>query len=273
VLDLTIAISVKNEEVNLPNCIDAIGRDFARRIVLLDSGSTDLSIQIARSREVEVLEFFWNGKFPKKRNWFLKEHTPLSKWVLFLDADEYLTSHFKEELKKLLPHTQHAGFWLSYSVYFQGRKLKGGYPLDKLALFRVGSGEYERIDEDTWSNLDMEVHEHPIVKGSVGFIRSKIDHQDFRGVSHWIAKHNQYSSWEAARFIRYASDPIVRVQWTWRQKIKYSLMRTPFLGIAYFFGSFFLMGGWRDGFTGLSYAILKMSYFTQIYCKYKEKSV
>jgi len=193
--------------------------------------------------------------------------------VLFLDADEYLTSQFKEELKKLLPHTQHAGFWLSYSVYFQGRKLKGGYPLDKLALFRVGSGEYERIDEDTWSNLDMEVHEHPIVKGSVGFIRSKIDHQDFRGVSHWIAKHNQYSSWEAARFIRYASDPIVRVQWTWRQKIKYSLMRTPFLGIAYFFGSFFLMGGWRDGFTGLSYAILKMSYFTQIYCKYKEKSV
>jgi glycosyltransferase involved in cell wall biosynthesis len=159
--------------------IDAIGRDFARRIVLLDSGSTDLSIEIARSREVEVLEFFWNGKFPEKRNWFLKEHTPLSKWVLFLDADEYLTSQFKEELKKLLPHTQHAGFWLSYSVYFQGRRLKGGYPLDKLALFRVGSGEYERIDEDSWSDLDMEVHEHPLINGSVGFIRSKIAIQTF----------------------------------------------------------------------------------------------
>ena len=272
-LNLTIAIPTKNEQINLVTCLDAIGKDFAQRIVLLDSGSTDRTLRIAHDRGLDVLNFDWDGRFPKKRNWFLQGHAPHTKWILFLDADEYLTPQFKEELNRVLPNSPHAGFWLSYSVYFQGRKLKGGYPLDKLALFRVGSGEYERIDEDTWSDLDMEVHEHPIINGSVGFIHSKIDHQDFRGVSHWVSKHNQYSSWEAARFIRYANDPNVRVRWTWRQKIKYSLMRTPFLGIAYFFGSFFLMGGWRDGFTGLSYAILKMSYFTQIYCKYKEKSV
>ena len=271
-LDLTIAIPTKNEELNLPQCLEAIGSSFAKQIVVLDSDSIDETCSIAKKYGVEVLEFGWNGRFPKKRNWFLCEHPPQTRWVLFLDCDEFLTPQFKEELKLVLPNTQNAGFWLSYSVYFQGRKLKGGYPLDKLSLFRVGSGEYERIDEDTWSDLDMEVHEHPIINGSVGFIHSKIDHQDFRGVSRWVAKHNQYSSWEAARFIRYASDPVVRTQWTCRQKIKYSLMRTPFLGIAYFFGSFFLMGGWRDGFTGLSYAILKMSYFTQIYCKYKEKS-
>jgi glycosyltransferase involved in cell wall biosynthesis len=269
-LDLTIAIPIKNEQVNLINCLDSIGVDFAQRIVLLDSGSTDGTLPIAHDRGLDVMQFNWDGRFPKKRNWFLKRHTPQTKWILFLDADEYVTPQFKEELKRVLPNTQHTGFWLSYSVYFQGKKLKGGYPLDKLALFRVGSGEYERIDEDAWSDLDMEVHEHPIINGSVGFIHSKIDHQDFRGVSHWVSKHNQYSSWEAARFIRYASDPDVRTQWTCRQKIKYSFMRTPFLGIAYFFGSFFLMGGWRDGFIGLSYAILKMSYFTQIYCKYKE---
>jgi glycosyltransferase involved in cell wall biosynthesis len=271
-LDLTIAISTKNEKFNLSQCLEAISPSFGTKIVVLDSGSTDETCSIAKEFGAEVLQFRWNGRFPKKRNWFLREHPPQTKWVLFLDADEYLTPQFKEELNRVLPNSPHAGFWLSYSVYFQGRKLKGGYPLDKLALFRVGSGEYECIDEDTWSDLDMEVHEHPIINGSVGFIRSKIDHQDFRGVSHWLSKHNQYSSWETARFIRYASDPNVRARWTWRQKIKYSLMRTPFLGIAYFFGSFFLMGGWRDGFTGLSYAILKMSYFTQIYCKYKEKS-
>jgi glycosyltransferase involved in cell wall biosynthesis len=270
-LDLTIAIPTKNEELNLPQCLEAIGSSFAKQIVVLDSGSIDETCSIAKKYGVEVLEFAWNGRFPKKRNWFLCEHPPQTRWVLFLDCDEFLTPQFKEELKRVLPNTQNAGFWLSYSVYFQGTRLKGGYPLDKLALFRVGSGEYERIDEDAWSDLDMEVHEHPIINGSVGFIHSKIDHQDFRGVSHWVSKHNQYSSWEAARFIRYANDPNVRVRWTWRQKIKYSLMRTPFLGIAYFFGSFFLMGGWRDGFTGLSYAILKMSYFTQIYCKYNEK--
>jgi glycosyltransferase involved in cell wall biosynthesis len=132
---------------------------------------------------VEVVEFRWNGQFPKKRNWFLREHTPKTEWVLFIDADEYLTPEFKEEVRRVLPGTKHAGFWLHYSIYFLGKKLKGGYPLDKLALFRVGAGEYERIEEDHWSDLDMEVHEHPVLEGTVGKIRARIDHPDMRGTS------------------------------------------------------------------------------------------
>ncbi|MEX1116817.1 MAG: glycosyltransferase family 2 protein [Akkermansiaceae bacterium] len=270
VLDLTIAIPARNEERNLPDCLRAIGQDFAKHVVLLDSGSTDRTGEIAREHGVEVVEFRWNGQFPKKRNWFLREHTPKTKWVLFLDADEYLTPDFKEEVRRVLPATKHAGFWLHYSIYFLGKKLKGGYPLDKLALFRVGAGEYERIEEDHWSDLDMEVHEHPVLEGSVGKIRARIDHQDMRGTSYYVWKHNEYSSWEAARFLRYAGDPATRAHWTWKQKLKYRLMQTPFIGIVYFFGSFVLMGGFRDGFTGLAFAILKMSYFTQVYCKLRE---
>lgn len=269
-IDLTIAIPVKNEECNLPGCLDAIGDGFAERIVVLDSGSTDGTARIAKERGVEVLDFHWNGRFPKKRNWFLREHRPQTRWVLFLDADEFPTVEFKEELRRTLPSTTHSGFWLHYSIYFMGRKLRGGYPLDKLALFRVGSGEYERIDESSWSNLDMEIHEHPLINGTVGSIRARIDHRDNRSVSHWVLKHNEYASWEAARFQLSAENPAIRSQWTAKQKIKYSLMRTPFLGMAYFFGSFLLMGGWRDGFTGLSFAILKMAYFTQVSCKIRE---
>jgi glycosyltransferase involved in cell wall biosynthesis len=270
-LDLTIAIPAKNEELNLLGCLEAIGTGFAERVVVLDSGSTDATADIARRQGAEVLDFRWNGRFPKKRNWFLREHPPQTRWVLFLDADEFLTAEFKDELRRTLPSTAHSGFWLHYSIYFMGRKLKGGYPLDKLALFRMGAGEYEKIDEERWSGLDMEVHEHPVINGTVGSIRARIDHRDVRGVEHWVAKHNEYSSWEAARFRRYAGDPAVRAQWTVKQKIKYSLMKTPFLGIAYFFGSFLLMGGWRDGLAGLSFAILKMSYFTQVGCKLAEK--
>jgi len=269
-LDLTIAIPARNEERNLPACLKAIGTGWARRVVVVDSGSTDRTREIARELGAEVLEFYWNGQFPKKRNWFLREHRPDTTWVLFLDADEFVTPEFKEELCRTLPATPHAGFWLHYSIYFLGSKLKGGYPLDKLALFRVGKGEYEVIKENRWSDLDMEVHEHPVIEGSVGRIRSCIDHQDMRGTWHYVSKHNEYSSWEAARFLRAAGDPAVRVKWTWKQKIKYRLMRTPFLGPVYFLGSFVLMGGWRDGFTGLAFAILKMSYFTQVYCKLRE---
>ena len=116
----------------------------------------------------------------------------------------------------------------------------------------------------------MEVHEHPVLEGTVGKIRARIDHQDMRGTSYYVWKHNEYSSWEAARFLRYAGNSSIRAQWTWKQRLKYRLMQTPFIGIVYFFGSYLLMGGFRDGFTGLAFAILKMSYFTQVYCKLRE---
>ncbi len=161
--------------------------EFCRDVVVLDSGSTDGTAEIAREWGVRVLDFQWNGRFPKKRNWFLREHTPATRWVLFLDADEYLTEEFKVEARQALASDRCAGYWLSYTIHFLGCRLVGGYPLRKLALFRVGAGEYERIDEEAWSRLDMEVHEHPVLSGEIGLIRARIDHQDFRGVSHYVA--------------------------------------------------------------------------------------
>lgn len=270
-LDITIAIPAKNEERNLPGCLEAIGKDLAKEIVVIDSGSTDRTKEIAMEYGAKVVEFDWNGKFPKKRNWYLRNHTPTTKWILFLDADEYLTEAFKEELRTKLDNEDKVGYWLNFTIYFMGKKLKGGYPLKKLALFQVGAGEYEKIEEDMWSNLDMEIHEHPILDGEVGTIKSKIDHQDFRGVSHYVNKHNGYSDWEAQRFMKVFHDTDISKKWTWKQKIKYKLMKSSFIGPAYFLGSFFLLGGWKDGSRGFAFAILKMSYFTQIYCKIKEE--
>jgi glycosyltransferase involved in cell wall biosynthesis len=80
-LDLTIAIPVRNEEQNLAGCLEAIGPDLARRIVIIDSGSTDQTVEIARKMGAEVVDFSWNGRFPKKRNWFLQNHPPTTKCV------------------------------------------------------------------------------------------------------------------------------------------------------------------------------------------------
>ena len=269
-LDLTIAIPVLNEERNLPGCLAAIGTGLASKIVLLDSGSTDSTCSIAEKFGAQVVDFKWDGKFPKKRNWFLRNYQLTTKWILFIDADEYLTENFKNEMRECLNRDDKVGYWLSYTIYFLGKQLKGGYPLRKLALFRVGAGEYERIDEDQWSKLDMEVHEHPILQGEIGVIKSKIDHQDFRGVSHYVIKHNEYASWEAGRFIKMADDPNIISKWTWKQRLKYRLMKSVLIGPAYFCGSFFLLGGFRDGARGWAFAVLKMSYFTQVYCKIRE---
>lgn len=268
-LDLTIAIPVRNEEKNLAKCLQAIGPDLAKQVVVIDSGSTDNTVSIAREHGVAVIQFVWDGKFPKKRNWYLRNHTPATKWVMFLDADEFLTEAFKSELRETLSRNDATvGYWLRYTIYFLGKVNKGGYFLHKLALFQVAAGEYERIDEEQWSKLDMEIHEHPVLHGEVGMIRSKIDHQDLRGVSYYVTKHNEYSSWEAARYLKTINE--ARGHFTWMQRVKYGLMRTPWLGPIYFLGSFFLMGGFRDGSRGFAFAILKMAYFTQVYLKIRE---
>jgi glycosyltransferase involved in cell wall biosynthesis len=272
-LSLTIAIPIKNEAVLLQGCIDAIGTNFAAKIIILDSGSTDGSLEIAKENDIEVLDFKWNGQFPKKRNWFLQNYTPSTKWVLFLDADEYLSESFKSEVRKNIDNDNLVGFWLTYTRYFLGEKMKGGYPLRKLALFRVGAGEYERIEENNWSALDMEIHEHPVLEGNTGTIKSEIDHLDFRGISHYIIKHNEYASWEAERFINMDKSANGKQKWTWKQKIKYKLMFSPLIGPIYFVGSYFLLAGFRDGGRGLAFSILKASYFTQVYCKVKELNI
>ena len=273
-LDLTIAIPVKNEEKNLADCLAAIGLGLAQRIVVIDSGSTDNTKAIALNNGAEVIDFVWDGKFPKKRNWFLRNQTPSTQWILFLDADEYMTSDFKKDLKVALTASTNtdeiSGYWLNYTIYFLGKKLKGGYPLTKLALFKVGAGEYEKIEENQWSKMDMEIHEHPILKGKTGEIKSKIDHRDFRGLDSYVDKHNQYAAWEAARFSTILNDSNLRSQFTWKQRMKYSLINSVWIGPVFFIGSFIFMGGFRDGSRGFAFAILKMSYFTQIYCRLKE---
>lgn len=269
-LDLTIAIPARNEERNLEGCLAAIGRDFAKEIVVIDSGSTDRTVEVARAHGVIVHDFRWNGRFPKKRNWYLRNYCPQTRWVLFLDADEYLTEEFKNEMRRELPGSQKVGYWLSYSIYFLGERLRGGYPLRKLALFQVGAGEYEHIDEARWSDLDMEIHEHPVLEGVVGIITNRIDHRDFRGVAHYLSKHNEYSSWEAARFLADCGDTAKRGAWTWKQRVKYRLMRSPLIGVVYFLGSYIMMAGFRDGAAGFAFTILKMAYFTQVYCKIRE---
>lgn len=269
-LNLSIAIPVRNEERNLAVCLEAIGTDFARQVVVIDSASTDATAATALAHGAELITFHWDGHFPKKRNWYLRHHPPRAPWVLFLDADEILTPAVKREISASLPGSSHQGFLLSYTNYFLGRRLRGGYPLRKLALFRVADVEYERIEENHWSQCDMEVHEHPIVNGSIGLIRNRIDHRDLRGIDSYMTKHNNYAAWEAQRLFSHRNDPHNAADWKAHQRLKYRLITSPWGGLAFFFGSFFALGGWRDGSIGFAFCLLKAGYFVQIACRLRE---
>ena len=132
-----------------------------------------------------------------------------------------------------------------------GRVLNHGVPQRKLALFRVGSGYYECIDDPGWTALDMEVHEHPVFDGPVGEIAEPIEHEDFRGLHHIIGRHNEYSSWEAQRYISLIKDPVAWDRLTPRQKLKYRNLRRWWYAPAYFVATYFWKLGFFDGGPGV----------------------
>ena len=293
--EVTIVISVKNEAANLKRCIGCV--KSLGPLLVVDSASTDATVSVAEDLGAEVLQFVWNGEFPKKRNWVLRNYEFKTDWVLFLDADEFVSEAFILEVQRMIEDAAHVGFWLNFENYFMGECLRHGDPMRKLALFRVGAGEYEKIKEDGWSDLDMEVHEHPVLNGSIGEIKAPIEHNDFRGLKHYIAKHNEYSSWEASRYLRLSgrvprskattrpdsavletgsSGKVERwegEEWdnlTDRQKKKYRNLAKWWFAPAYFLATYILKKGFLDGAVGFHFALAKGIYFYQIRLKILE---
>jgi glycosyltransferase involved in cell wall biosynthesis len=262
-LPVSVVIPVRNEAANLPRCLERLGR-FAE-VIVVDSSSTDETPQIARNAGVEYINFEWDGKYPKKRNWLLLNHPPKSPWVLFLDADEFVTTQFVEALAAELPASRHDGYWLHYANWFLGKPLRHGVPQRKLALFRVGKGLYERIEEDSWSGLDMEIHEHPVLAGSVGGIAALIEHRDDRGIAKFVDRHKDYALWEARRhelLLRKGGQSMQAL--TPRQRFKYRHLGKWWYPWFYFLAAYVGKAGFLDGAAGFHYAFYKAWYFQTI---------
>lgn len=258
-ITITVVVPVKNEEANLPRCLSRLKR-FSE-VIVVDSSSTDRTPEIVRDAGVTYVNFEWDGKYPKKRNWLLLNHKLANDWVLFLDADEIVDDAFCDAADEAARSEEHAGYWLNYTNYFLGRPLKHGLGQRKLAMFRVGSGLYERIDEDGWSRLDMEIHEHPIIEGSIGEIAERIDHNDDRGIAKFIDRHRDYALWEARRVcLLEAGGAEVWSKLTDRQKFKYRHLAKWWYPWFYFLYTYVVKAGFLDGQAGFSYAFYKAWY-------------
>lgn len=234
--------------------------EYFTEVVVVDSSSTDRTKEIAEEGDAIYLSFIWDGVFPKKRNWVLEDYTFKTRWVLFIDADEFITDEFKKSLTKELVDSTKAGYWLTYNNYFQGKLMKYGVPMRKLALMKVGAGAYEKNEESRWSILDMEIHEHPILKGEVGVLHAPIGHCDYKGLFHYLSRHNEYSSWEAQRFLELEKCRNSRGL-TQRQLWKHNYLEAVWWAPLYFVMNYFLKLGFLDGKLGLRFSIFKAIYF------------
>ncbi|GGZ93553.1 glycosyltransferase family 2 protein [Algibacter mikhailovii] len=265
-IPITVIVSVKNEELNLPYCLEKL-HPFSE-VIVVDSQSTDRTPTIVKEFDFKLVDFRWNGQFPKKRNWALQNVNIKHNWVLFLDADEFVTESFLDEIQDTINSTKHSGFWIFYNNYFLGKEQKYGLKMRKLALFKKDAGLFEKIEEDSWSHLDMEVHEHPEISGSVGNIKNTIIHKDFKSLEHYISRHNAYSTWEAKRYMFNKVNGFSNL--TFRQKLKYNLLSSGMLPLIYFIGTFIFKLGILDGMSGYYFAKYKAHYFFQIQTKIKE---
>ena len=257
---ISILIPIKNEAGNLPRCLACVR--WADEIFVVDSQSTDGSIAIAEQNGAQVVQFHFNGTWPKKKNWAL-EHLPFrNEWVFILDADEVLPPEAEQEFAEAIANAGGlAGYWINRRFMFMGKWLRHSYyPNWNLRLFRHSSGRYEKLtDADTQSG-DNEVHEHVIVNGSTGRLRCEMDHYAFPSVEVFVEKHNRYSNWEArvsADRQLTGSDAQIRSQVVGRRRrLKQLSQRLPFRPLLRFLYIYLWQKGFLDGREGYYFARL-----------------
>ena len=146
---VSVIIPVKNEGNNIQRCLEHLR--WAEEIFVVDSQSIDETLKIANDLGVNVVQFRFNGTYPKKKNWALENLPFRNEWVLIVDADEVIPPGLAEEITDALQHPNgFDGYFINRRFFFLGRWLNhcGYYPSLNLRLFKHRLGRYERMIAD-----------------------------------------------------------------------------------------------------------------------------
>jgi glycosyltransferase involved in cell wall biosynthesis len=231
---LSVAIVALNEEERLRACLESVA--WADELVVVDSGSSDKTVAIAREFTDRVLFHAWEGYGAQKNFTLGLCH---GDWLLSLDADERVSEPLRAEIvATLAADPPPAGFAIPRQNFFQGVWIRHGgwYPDYQLRLFRRGRGTF----------TTSAVHESVRVEGAVGRLRAPLVHQSYRGIEDFVARANRYSEL-AARQLAAAGrggslvDLLLRPAWR-------------------FVSMYLLRGGFLDGGRGLTLAALYAHY-------------
>ena len=276
-MSIAVMIPTKNEETNLPFALASV-QDWAAEVFVLDSGSTDRTEEIARAAGAHFHFHPWEG-YARQKNWGLDNLGITQPWVFILDADEVITPELRDELLRVAREDKATedGFYVNRYFIFLGQRIRhcGYYPSWNLRFFRRGKARYEERD----------VHEHMIVDGgtggagSVGYLRHNMEHNDRRGLEHYIAKHNHYSTLEARELFRIEQSaahgtmkyspfggPIERRRWV-KHKVWPKLPAKWFFRWLYMY---VLKLGVLDGVVGWHFCMFLAGYEHQITLKLAE---
>ena len=257
-IPVSVMIAVRNEAKNLPNCLAGL-KEFGE-VYVIDSQSTDDTVEIARSHGAHIVQFHYSGGWPKKRQWAMNTLPLAYDWILLLDADEVLTTELTEEIRSAILNPAIEGYSILLRTWFLGRALRhGGVGLWKLALFRQGKGRFEcRLEDQDTSMADMEVHEHVVVDGATSRLRHPVIHHNLESLSRYIQKHDEYSNWESRVLLQRGDDrelppSLFGTQAQRRRWLKRKVFALPGSPVLLFLYRYIFRFGFLDGVPGLIY--------------------
>ena len=261
---ISILVPVRNEAANIVACVDSVR--WADEIIVVDSGSSDGTIDLAKSNGATVVQFEWNGKFPKKKNWALQNVPWKNDWVLILDADERITPELAAEIQTELQNPCFDGYFINRRFMFLGKWIRhcGYYPSWNMRLFRHKLGRYETMHGGDTSSGDNEVHEHVALDGTTASLKNDMIHYAYPDIYTWMEKHNRYSNWEAEVELHGdqfdASGAGIGERLSARRKLRAWSRRLPFRPALRFFYSYVFKRGFLDGLEGLMFCRLLATY-------------
>jgi glycosyltransferase involved in cell wall biosynthesis len=265
---LSVVILTRDEERDLPRCLAAI--EGFGELIVIDSGSTDRTLEIARTAGARVLENPFRS-FGEQRNWVLDHAGVTTQWVLFLDADEVATPAFKEAVQRAIGSADDtvAGFYCCWKTMLGERWLRrsDSFPKWQFRLLRHGRARF--ID----SGHGQKEGE---IDGALDYIREPYLHYAFsKGWDAWWVKHQKYAGEEARdRAARAVSlgDLLARDPSRRNRALKPFVSRLPGWPLVRFLHMFVLKGGFLEGREAFIYSRNIARYEAMIQAKMISKS-
>jgi glycosyltransferase involved in cell wall biosynthesis len=265
---ISVLILAKNEEAAITDCV-ASARRLSDDVHVIDSSSSDRTVELATSTGAAVTQYRWNGDYPKKKQWSLSNVRTAHAWCLMLDADERVSPELADEIRRLFA----AGSLCSaYDVpilyYWYGKPLRHGLRVHKRALVDKTAVRFPDVaDLDAPGAWEVEGHYQPVVTGVTGRIGAPIHHDDPDPLSDWFGRHNRYSDWEA----HIQEHPALRRQVRqFKTRLGRMMDELPFKPLVVFLYAYVLRCGFLDGRAGLDYAMAQAFYRWQVSVKRRD---
>lgn len=265
-MKITAIVLTYNEEIHLARCLKSI-RGLTDDIYVIDSFSTDRTLEIASEYGAKLLQRAWDNNHSNQVNWALGQLPSDTQWVMRIDADEILSTELIKEINAIKPSSLSGINGISFGrrIKFQGRQLRfGGLGnISVLRLFRFGFGE----SESRWMD------EHIRIQGDSISLRNAIIDENLNSITWWISKHNNYASREAIDLLNlkyqlmdlnqariHAKGSSMDTK-RWIKENVYSRMPGGLRSLCYFLYRYFFLLGMMDGRSGATFHVLQAFWY------------